>query len=48
MKIDPTVYTVRPSDERLEKEMLCYDLLEKLGVEFERADHEFADTIEAQ
>lgn len=47
MKIDPTVYTVRPSDERLEKEMLCYDLLEKLGVEFERADHEFADTIEA-
>ena len=47
MKIDPTVYTVRPSDKRLEKEMLCYDLLEKLGVEFERADHEFADTIEA-
>ena len=32
---------------RLEKEIRCYDLLERLGVEFQRIDHEAAMTMEA-
>ena len=32
---------------RLEKEIRCYDLLDKLGVEFQRIDHEAAMTMEA-
>lgn len=32
---------------RLPKEIRCYDLLEKLGVEFQRIDHEAAMTMEA-
>ena len=32
---------------RLEKEIRCYDLLDKLGVEYFRVDHEAANTIEA-
>ena len=31
---------------RLEKEIRCYDLLDKLGVEFWRVDHESADNME--
>lgn len=41
------LYTGRPQDKRIEKEERCYELLESLGIEFERADHEHADTIEA-
>ena len=39
----------RPQDEtgRLEKEIRVYDLLDKLGIEYERTDHEHADTMEA-
>ncbi len=39
----------RPSDQsnRLEKEMRVYDLLDKLNIEYERVDHEPADTMEA-
>lgn len=47
MYIDETVYTGRPTGERLEKEMKCYDLLDGLGIEYRRVDHEHADTIEA-
>ena len=32
---------------RLEKEIRCYDLLDKLGVEYQRIDHEAAMTMEA-
>lgn len=46
MYIDPTVYTSRPENERLAKEMRCYDLLEKLGVKYNRVDHDAANTME--
>ncbi len=38
----------RPSDagKRLPKEQKCYDMLDRLGVEYAGADHEHADTIE--
>ena len=41
--------TGRPSDAagRLEKEIRCYDLLDRLGVEYQRIDHEAAMTMEA-
>ena len=34
-------------DGRLEKEIRVYDLLDKLGISFERVDHEPAETMEA-
>lgn len=39
----------RPVDEtgRLEKEIRVYDLLDSLGIEYERTDHEEANTMEA-
>lgn len=39
----------RPEDEsgRLEKEIRTYDLLDSLGIEYERVDHEEANTMEA-
>ena len=39
----------RPVDAsgRLEKEIRVYDLLDKLGIEYERVDHEEANTMEA-
>ena len=39
----------RPSDTtgRLEKEIRTYDLLDSLGIEYERVDHEEANTMEA-
>lgn len=38
----------RPSDadKRLPKEQKCYDMLDRLGVEYSGVDHEHADTIE--
>lgn len=47
MNIDNNLYTGRPSDTRMPKEERCYELLESLGVDFWRVDHEHADTIEA-
>ncbi len=47
MTIDPTLYRGRPAEPRIPKEERCYDLLDRLGVEFFRVDHEHADTIEA-
>ena len=32
---------------RLDKEIRCYDLLDKLGIEYQRIDHEAAMTMEA-
>ena len=39
----------RPTDDdgRLEKEIRTYDLLDSLGIEYERVDHEAAETMEA-
>lgn len=44
-----TIYNGRPADcsGRLDKEIRCYDLLDKLGIEYTRADHEAAMTMEA-
>ena len=41
--------TGRPENasERLPKEQRCYELLDSLGIEYARVDHEHADTIEA-
>lgn len=46
MFIDTTVYT-GGAEGRLEKEMRSYALLNSLGIEYRRVDHEHADTIEA-
>lgn len=35
------------ADGRLPKEIRCYELLDSLGIEYYRVDHEYADTIEA-
>ena len=39
----------RPADwaGRLEKEIRCYDLLDQLGIDYQRIDHEAAMTMEA-
>lgn len=44
-----TLVKGRPAtaDGRLEKEIRTYDLLESLGIEYERVDHEEANTMEA-
>ena len=47
MRIDRTLYRGRADEGRLEKERRCYDLLDSLGIEYFRIDHEHADTIEA-
>ena len=47
MNTEIKLYKGRPEDSRIPKEERCYQLLESLGIEFERADHDFADTIEA-
>ena len=47
MRIDNTLYHGRPQETRIPKEERCYDLLDGLGIEYFRVDHEHADTIEA-
>ena len=39
----------RPADctGRLDKEIRCYDLLDSLNIEYQRIDHEAANTMEA-
>lgn len=44
MYIDETVYT-GGAEGRIEKEMRCYALLDRLGITYRRIDHEHADTI---
>ena len=43
------LYKGRPEDVtgRQEREIRVYDFLDKLGIEYERTDHEHADTMEA-
>ena len=45
--IDATVYSGRPQEKRTAKEEHVYDVLDMLGIPFERVDHLPADTIEA-
>lgn len=47
MFIDSTLYKGRPGDARIPKEERCYELLDSLGIEYHRVDHDHADTIEA-
>lgn len=47
MNIDPTVYEGPPAEDREDREMRCYALLERLGIAYRRVDHDPADTIEA-
>ena len=46
MTIDPILYAGRPADKRIDREERCYALLDSLGIEYFRADHDYADTIE--
>ena len=46
MNSEISLFTGRPTDERSPKEERCYELLDSLGVEYMRADHEHGDTIE--
>ena len=46
MKTDPVLYKGRPGDRRIDKEERCYALLDSLDIEYYRADHEHAGTIE--
>lgn len=49
MYVNQTVFTGRPdcTDGRPEKEIRCYDVLDALNISYRRAEHDFADTIEA-
>lgn len=46
MYVDQTLYKGGAAD-RIEKELRCYGFLDSLELEYWRADHEHADTIEA-
>ena len=46
MNIIETLFLGRPADTRSPREERCYDLLDSLGVEYYRVDHEHADTIQ--
>lgn len=45
IQIDKKLYRGRPAEERIPKEERCYALLDRLGIEYFRVDHEHADTI---
>lgn len=46
MYIDKTLYTTRPTDDRIPQEFAIYDRLEELSIPYVRVDHDRADTIE--
>ena len=48
-RIDKTVSTGRPenTEGRQEKEIAVYDFMERIGIEYKRADHEALMTMEA-
>ena len=46
MKIDATLYTTAPTDERLAVELDIYRQLAELEIPFFRVDHDHADTID--
>ena len=41
------VFSGRPLDSRIPKEERCYELLDSLGIDYIRADHDHGDTMEA-
>ena len=45
-KINPTLYTSRPTDTRIPKEERVYDMLDRLDIKYERIDHEAIATME--
>ena len=45
MRMDETLSAGRPADRWSEAEERCYGLLDALGVDYGRVDHEHADTI---
>lgn len=47
--MDLVIHNGRPTEngQRLGKEIRTYDLLDSLGIEYERVDHEAAETMEA-
>jgi Ala-tRNA(Pro) deacylase len=47
MNIEAILYPGRPEENRSEQEMKCYDLLDLLGIDYLRIDHDHADTMEA-
>ncbi|MBS6397145.1 MAG: prolyl-tRNA synthetase associated domain-containing protein [Clostridiales bacterium] len=49
LRIDNHIYEGRPADPegRSEKELKVYDLLDHLGIRYQRVDHEAAMTVEA-
>lgn len=47
VKIDPKIYTEKPADSRLKKEMDTYELLDRLGIGYLRIDHDETPSIEA-
>ena len=46
MNIENTLHIGRPEDKRIEKEERCYDFLDRLGIDYWRVDHDYANTIE--
>ena len=40
------LYSGKPTDERIEKEIRSYDFLDKLDINYERVDHDAADTMQ--
>ena len=44
--IDTVCHSGRPSDPRSAKETACYDLLDSLGIAYDRVDHDAAMTME--
>lgn len=49
MYIDKTLYEGRPTETtgRLARELACYEILDQLGISYQRVDHDAADTIAA-
>lgn len=46
MRVDPTIYSGPPAEGRDPKEMAVYAFLDKLGIPYQRCDHEYANTME--
>lgn len=46
MYIDPVIYRGRPAEKRSPMEEAAYDVLDGLGIEYERMDHDPTDTME--
>lgn len=44
--VDSVLHNGRPEKRRIDKEERVYDLLDELGIEYQRVDHDPADTID--